>query len=147
MVLNTSVPVSMQAFMLTNSHHACPSSGPLAKTTSWKWLKCVRLVCCGLRLLRASVLKILNLWLFVHIAKHLVGLLQNKIHSTTWLVHVWKRWAPHWAIRNPYIRMRLMKPSRYLQTSLHVLRVIHNFTSKTKLRYVRLSTHGAVPTM
>ena len=71
------------AFMLTNSHLVCPSSGLSAKTTLWKWLKCVRLVCCGLRLLRASVLKILNLWLFVHIAKHLVGLLQNKIHSTT----------------------------------------------------------------
>ena len=53
--------------------HVCPSSGQSVKTTSWKWRKCVRLVCCGLRLLRASVLKILNLWLFVHIAKHLVG--------------------------------------------------------------------------
>ena len=133
--------------MLTNSHLACPSSGLSAKTTLWKWLKCVRLVCCGLRLLRASVLKILNLWLFVHIAKHLVGLLQNKIRSTTWLVHVWKRWVLLWAIRNLYIQMRLTKPLRCLRTSLHVLRVIHNFTSKTKLRYVRLSTHGAAPTM
>ena len=36
--------------------------------------KCVQRVCCGLRLLRASVLKIQNQWHFVHIVKHLVGL-------------------------------------------------------------------------
>ena len=47
-----------------------------------------------------------------------------------------------WAILNPYIQMRLTKPSRCLRTSLHVLLVILSFTSKTKLRYVRLSTHG-----
>ena len=35
--------------------------------------KCVRLVCCGLRLLIASALKILNPWHFVLIVKHLVG--------------------------------------------------------------------------
>ena len=137
----------MQAFTLTNSHLVCPSSGQSVKTTSWKWLKCVLLVCCGLRLSRASVLKMLNPWLFVHIAKHLVGLLQNKIRLTTWLVHVWKQWAPLWAIRNLYILMRLTKPSRCLQISLHVLRVILSFTSKMKLRYVRLSTHGVVPIM
>ena len=91
--------------------------------------------------------KTLNPWHFVHIAKHPAGLLQNKIRSTTWLVHVWKRWARLWAIRNLYIRMRLTKPLRCLRTSPHVLRVILSFTSKMKLRYVRLSTHGAVPTM
>ena len=73
-VSNISVPVLMQAFMLTSSHHGCPSSGQLVKTTSWKWQKCVRLVCCGLRLSIASALKILNPWHFVHIVKHLVGL-------------------------------------------------------------------------
>ena len=147
MVSNISVPVLMRDFTLTSSHHACPSSGQSVKTTSWKWQKCVQLVCCGLRLSIVSALKILNPWHFVHIAKHLVGLLQNKIRSTTWLVHVWKRWARLWAIRNLYIRMRLTKPLRCLRTSPHVLRVILSFTSKMKLRYVRLSTHGAVPTM
>ena len=47
-----------------------------------------------------------------------------------------------WAILNPYIQMRLTKPSRYLRTSLLVLLVILNFIFKTKLRYVKLSTHG-----
>ena len=51
----------------------CPSSGLSEPTILWKSLKCVPVVCCGLRLSNNSIRKIRNPWLCVHTPRLPVG--------------------------------------------------------------------------
>ena len=91
--------------------------------------------------------KTLNPWRFVRIHRHPVGASPNRIRSTTLPVLVSKLWRRLSATPSRFIPMRLTKLSPYRQTSRPVLPVIHSFISRMKPRYVKLSTHGAVPTM
>ena len=55
------------------SLRVCPSSGLSEPTILWKSLKCVPVVCCGLRLSNNSIRKIRNPWLCVHTPRLPVG--------------------------------------------------------------------------
>lgn len=77
----------------------------MGKIISWKLLKCVLVVCFGLKLSILFILKRQNLWLYVHILRLLVGVLQNKIHLIILLELVLKLWQQLLVIHNLYTQM------------------------------------------